>query len=70
MTPERWQELFDSQGGRCAICRCVPVRPVVDHDHATGRVRGILCHGCNIILPAIEDEAFCAAALSYLERVQ
>lgn len=57
-----------AQGGLCAICGKPPARQVVDHDHASGEVRAILCHGCNIKLPAVEDQSFLAAALAYLER--
>src|SRR5438132_8766483 len=38
--------LLEQQGGTCAICRIKPAVHV-DHDHATGRVRGILCFACN-----------------------
>lgn len=69
LTAEQVEELLQQQGGMCAICSSFPVRPVVDHDHATGRVRGVLCHGCNIQLPAIEDHTFFTAALAYLKRV-
>lgn len=49
ITPERYEEIFRLQGGRCAICRNVPrtIRFAVDHDHQTGEVRGILCKRCN-----------------------
>lgn len=67
MEPVEFEGLLNEQGGVCAICRCAPDRPVVDHDHSTGAVRGILCHGCNIKLPAVEDAEFRAAALRYLE---
>ena len=46
--------LLQRQGGRCAICAKTltispEVRPPsVDHDHVTGQVRGVLCHGCNL----------------------
>ena len=60
LTPESWKELFDSQGGRCAICE-VDVngkkRFHVDHDHDTGEVRGILCTKCNIGIGALQDNA-------------
>jgi hypothetical protein len=41
-------------------------RPVVDHDHATGQVRGILCHPCNIKLPSVEDSGWMMLAFAYL----
>lgn len=62
-------QLLSAQNGKCAICREVPKRPVVDHCHNTGQVRGILCHACNVKLHGIENEAFHTAALAYLGRV-
>ncbi|MFI5867279.1 endonuclease domain-containing protein [Streptomyces sp. NPDC051546] len=40
-----WWRLFELQDGRCARC-WFPAR-MVDHDHRSGRVRGLLCHDCN-----------------------
>lgn len=40
------EEMIARQGGLCAICRKYPAKQV-DHDHRTGKVRGILCDGCN-----------------------
>jgi hypothetical protein len=49
-----YQRMEAEQGGRCAICGGLPQggntstsRLCVDHHHATGRVRGLLCHLCN-----------------------
>ena len=44
-----------SQGGKCAICGYALYRPHIDHDHATGRVRAILCHLCNVGLGSFKD---------------
>ena len=49
---DEYARLFELQGGRCAICRRRPraKRLAVDHSHATGQVRGLLCpgeDGCN-----------------------
>ena len=68
LTPDEWSAMLVGQDGLCAICGKPPVRPCVDHDHATGRVRAILCHRCNIALPYVERGEWLAAALAYLRR--
>jgi hypothetical protein len=41
----------------------------IDHDHKTGRVRGILCHRCNLLIGmGLDDPDLLRAAASYLER--
>lgn len=50
LAPGDFERLRSAQGGRCAICRSAPRgnRPlVVDHNHQTGVVRGLLCDRCN-----------------------
>lgn len=49
LTLEAWQDLFDKQGGLCAICRGDNDGRTlhVDHCHTTGAVRGLLCSRCN-----------------------
>ncbi len=55
-----YQRLFDQQGGVCAICKkpndCGR-RLSVDHDHKTGKVRGLLCGRCNTGLGYFRDDA-------------
>jgi hypothetical protein len=62
--------MFDSQGGRCALCKCErpPGKLVVDHDHKTKNVRGLLCHTCNTGLGKFRDDpALLKMAILYLE---
>ena len=50
MTIEEYEEILASQGGVCAICEKPPRSDIslhVDHDHASGRRRGLLCFSCN-----------------------
>ena len=74
------QEMLDSQGRGCKICR-KPIeffeeftgkhstenQAVIDHCHETGKVRGILCNKCNRGLGHFNDDLnLFAAAMEYL----
>lgn len=74
---EDYDRMLDEHGGVCAICgnpeRSVragkPVPLAVDHDHATGAVRGLLCHGCNTGIGHLRDDTgLLRSAIEYLER--
>lgn len=53
MTNADYDLMVRLQGGRCLICD--NGRPLsVDHDHVTGRVRGLICQGCNMKLAWLE----------------
>lgn len=59
--------------GRCDLCGSAdPKRKsgfVLDHCHKTGKIRGVLCHGCNIGLGHLGDDATSLErALTYLKR--
>jgi hypothetical protein len=60
--------MIEAQGGLCALCRTRPATQV-DHDHATGAIRGILCLLCNAGLGAFgDDPKVISSAIYYLER--
>lgn len=68
VTPEEMQELRDRQDGKCAICQEPLVKEKLDHCHATGKVRGLLCHGCNVALGLLRDDpTMMARAIYYVE---
>ena len=52
LTPEQFDAMFESQDKGCAICGVTEAKPWwhVDHCHSTGKIRGILCHYCNVSL--------------------
>lgn len=62
---EKYDKLYQEQSGKCAICggegfamiREDAVKMVVDHNHATGEVRGLLCHNCNRGLGLFQDDS-------------
>lgn len=78
ITLEDYEELCASQGGVCAICSRPPAgqrkdgslkRLHVDHDHRTGRVRGLLCFDCNTALGKFGDGVeMLKRAIAYLDE--
>lgn len=57
LTEESLAELQASQGGLCAVCRRAPSRRglVIDHDHQTKAIRGLLCDPCNTGIGLLGD---------------
>ena len=72
LTLEDYISLLNSQGNKCAICGGSDSRALnVDHDHQTGRIRGLLCTKCNTALGLLDEDTCCLrAALKYLEGSQ
>lgn len=71
LTTEAFDALARVQGGVCAVCRRPPgaQRLHVDHDHATGEVRGLLCGPCNRAIGLVDDDPTRLRGLAdYLER--
>lgn len=68
-----YDAILAAQGGCCGICGKLPKehRRVlsVDHDHLTGKVRGILCDNCNRCLGLLKDDVnVVEKAASYLKK--
>ncbi len=64
ITLAKYRELWEQQGGVCAICggegfimnpNKHKLKLVVDHCHDEGHVRGLLCHNCNRALGLLQD---------------
>jgi len=66
--------MYLAQSGLCAICQQPPAPEsrglAVDHDHATGAVRALLCQPCNLGLGFFADNPVALrAAADYIERM-
>jgi len=68
MTKEDYANLLIAQSGKCAICLVPMKKPVVDHCHVGGFVRGLLCCKCNTWLAPLEHPWFSERASVYLQR--
>jgi hypothetical protein len=61
ITELEYNELLAKQAGHCALCPATTFLPddgrslAVDHDHKTGKVRGLLCQPCNLMLGYARD---------------
>ena len=70
---DHYFRLFGEQKGKCAICGKHQADDAqtfhVDHNHATGHLRELLCHHCNVILGlAYEDTSILQKCIKYLEK--
>ena len=76
MGRDEFERKLAAQGGRCAACgtdspptsRQNPRGWHIDHDHETGRVRGILCQPCNHIVGVLELDAAAEVVGAYLRQ--
>lgn len=74
MTPEQYRAMYEAQGGKCACCGTDEPGPRgkrlhVDHDHTTGKVRGLVCHHCNLGIGHLGDSLEgVERAVAYLRR--
>lgn len=68
---DEYDAIFRRQYGRCSICKRRGQKLYVDHNHATGEVRGLLCRLCNSGIGYLRDDVkLLRAAVEYLERVR
>lgn len=79
ITSKDVKEMYDRQGGKCAICKGegfkmhpkTKLNLVVDHCHKTGKVRGLLCHNCNRALGLLQDnEGSLKSAMEYVKGAE
>lgn len=79
ITVDDYNNMLAAQNGLCAICEQPEKsrrsngtntvrRLAVDHCHATGRVRGLLCHHCNAKLSILDNKDLLQRALAYLKE--
>lgn len=74
ISPEQFVEMYVAQDGRCKICRRrrAPFGNArdsiaIDHCHATGKIRGLLCNDCNRGLGSfVDNPEFLRSAIGYL----
>lgn len=61
LSVEEYNQMFLTQEGKCKICSThqseLKKRLYVDHCHATGKVRGLLCHNCNLAIGYFQDNS-------------
>jgi hypothetical protein len=76
LSVEQYSKMVEDQQGLCKICRkneshrtSTRFNLFVDHDHTTGKVRGLLCHHCNVGLGHFEDNReLLERAIRYLDE--
>jgi len=69
ITFEDYMQMVEKQDGRCSCCSTPDTNLLVDHNHDTDKVRGLLCIMCNSMLGyAIDNPKRLQLGIDYLER--
>ena len=75
ITPEQYEEMLSAQNGKCALCFAdngaygINGRLHIDHDHTTGKIRGLLCMHCNHAIERLDNhDGWASRAEEYLRR--
>jgi hypothetical protein len=65
-----YDAMLAEQSGVCAVCKMESDKPLsVDHDHVTGKVRGLLCNNCNMAIGLLaDDEQRLRSAADYVAK--
>jgi len=66
LTLKQFNKMLKNQDYRCGICK-KKKKLEVDHNHKTGKVRGLLCRRCNMGLCYVEDIKYRKMAREYLK---
>ena len=70
ITRKEYENMIIQQDNKCAICHSAFTKtPHIDHNHDNGKVRGILCAGCNHALGLFKDNTDAIIrAIAYVEK--
>ncbi len=77
ITLEDYNKMLQEQNGVCSICKEMETRLIcgkivmlsVDHDHKTGKVRGLICNKCNRLLGFVNDNTkLLEEVINYLKK--
>jgi len=55
ITDEKYNQLIEESNGMCGICEREMKKICLDHDHSSGKFRGLLCNNCNTALGLVGD---------------
>jgi|SRR5579859_1671161 len=71
LTLDQYYQMYSTQKGKCAICGISSENFNIDHNHTTGKPRGLLCHWCNLGIGHLRDDInLVRKAVEYLEQYQ
>lgn len=71
LSPDQYQKMLKDQDNKCLLCEQHPKgkRPLaIDHRHSDGKVRGLLCYGCNRAISILDKNEALVKAQAYIAR--